>query len=198
MFRRAIIISMAWVIMCGVLAATGFFVQFSSMPPRPVLTIAIPTLFICWFSFSKNFRPALMQMPLEWPVFFQVFRVAVELLLFLAFTEGILPEQMTFTGLNYDLLAGLLALPVGYYCFIKKKWPRSVAVVYNVLGLLLLLNVLIVAILSFPLPIRYFMNEPSTALVGSFPLIYLPSVLVVLALGMHIISLRALWLQRSV
>lgn len=138
-----------------------------------------------------------MQMPLEWPVFFQVFRVAVELLLFLAFTEGILPEQMTFTGLNYDLLAGLLALPVGYYCFIKKKWPRSVAVVYNVLGLLLLLNVLIVAILSFPLPIRYFMNEPSTALVGSFPLIYLPSVLVVLALGMHIISLRALWLQRS-
>lgn len=196
LFRKALIITIAWMLVTGGLAAAGFFSSFSQWPPRPVLAILVPLPFVLYICFAPRYRSLLAQLPLEWPVLFQVFRVGVELVLFFAYTRGELPVQMTFGGWNFDILAGLLALPVGYYCALKKQWPGWLLVLYNVAGLLLLLNVLIVALLSFPLPIRYFMNEPSTAVVGTFPFIYLPAVLVVLAYSLHIISLRSYWLQR--
>ena len=65
------------------------------------------------------------------------------------------------------------------------------------MGLLLLINILVIAVLSMPTPLRYFMNEPANTLVGEFPFIYLPAVLVVIAMGLHIFSLRQIWLLRK-
>ena len=127
----------------------------------------------------------------------QVFRIAVELVLYIGFLKQLLPEQMTFSGLNFDIITGIIAMPVGYFCFVKKKWPSRVAVFFNIVGLGLLVNVLIVALLSMPFPFRYFMNEPSTAVVGTFPFIYLPAVLVVLAYSLHIFSLRQLYILKN-
>ena len=79
----------------------------------------------------------------------------------------------------------------------KKSYSLKLAVVFNIMGMLLLLNILVIAILSMPTPIRYFMNEPSNTLVAQFPFILLPAVLVPLAYTMHIFSLRQLLAKQS-
>ena len=54
-----------------------------------------------------------------------------------------------------------------------------------------------IAVLSMPTSIRYFMNEPSNTLVGQFPFILLPGILVPIAYTMHIFSLRGLQAKRE-
>ena len=107
-----------------------------------------------------------------------------------AFLAGKLPVQMSFEGRNFDVLTGLAALPVGYLVLKKKAGWRKIIVAFNIMGMLLLLNILIIAVLSMPTPIRYFMNEPSNTLIGQFPFVLLPAVLVPVAYTMHIFSLR--------
>jgi uncharacterized membrane protein len=122
----------------------------------------------------------------------QSFRIIVELLLLFAFMAGKLPVQMTFEGRNFDVLTGILALPVGYILARKKTNAPKLAIAFNIVGIILLLNILVIAVLSMPTSIRYFMNEPSNTLVGQFPFILLPGVLVPIAYTMHIFSLRQL------
>jgi hypothetical protein len=148
-------------------------------------------------AFSNRFRTLALAIPGHWLIFFQSFRILVELILWQAFLKGALPVQMSFEGRNWDILSGLLALATGWIVMNRRQGYRTIAVVYNIIGVGLLLNVLVVAVLSMPTPLRYFMNEPSVEKVAQFPMIYLPSVLVVLAYSFHIFSLRQLWLKRK-
>ncbi|HJS53833.1 MAG TPA: hypothetical protein VJ765_04795, partial [Chitinophagaceae bacterium] len=134
----------------------------------------------------------LQRIPAQWLVWFQSFRIVVELLLLLAFAGGRIPVQMTFEGRNFDILTGLFALPVGYLLARKKTYAPKLAIAFNIIGILLLINILVIAILSMPSPIRYFTNEPSNTIVAQFPFIFLPGILVPLAYTLHIISLRQL------
>jgi uncharacterized membrane protein len=101
-----------------------------------------------------------------------------------------IPELMTFEGRNFDILTGILALPVGYLLVKRKTYAPKLAVAFNVLGLLLLTNILVIAVLSMPTPIRYFMNEPANTIVTKFPIVWLPGLLVPLAYTLHILSIR--------
>jgi hypothetical protein len=103
---------------------------------------------------------------------------------------------MTFEGYNYDILSGIFAIPAGWMMNRNKTSVSVIGICYNLLGIVLLLNILIIAVLSMPTSIRYFMNEPSNLIVGEFPFIYIPGVFVVLAIFMHIFSLRQLSLQK--
>jgi hypothetical protein len=185
------------VILTGVLASRGFFAHFSTLPPRPVLLILLPLPVLLAIAFSNRFRTLALAIPGHWLIFFQSFRILVELILWQAFLKGALPVQMSFEGRNWDILSGLLALATGWIVMNRRQGYRTIAVVYNIIGVGLLLNVLVVAVLSMPTPLRYFMNEPSVEKVAQFPMIYLPSVLVVLAYSFHIFSLRQLWLKRK-
>jgi hypothetical protein len=149
------------------------------------------------FAFSKTGSALLRVVPGQWLIIMQSFRLFVELLLWFAFLSRKLPVQMTFEGGNLDFITGILALPVGYFCFIKKRWPTKYAVAFNILGLVLLVNILVIAVLSMPGSLRVFDNEPSGRLLGGIPFIVLPGVLVPLAYTLHIFSLRQLLQSRS-
>ena len=105
---------------------------------------------------------------------------------------------MTLEGRNFDILTGILAFPVGYLLAKRKTYAPKLAVAFNLLGLLLLINILVIAVLSMPTPIRYFMNEPANTLVAQFPFILLPGVLVPIAYTMNIFSLRQLLVKEKV
>ena len=64
------------------------------------------------------------------------------------------------------------------------------ALLYNIAGLVLLVNIVAVSALSLPTPLRAFHNEPDSSLITTFPFIYLPGLLVPLAYTLHILSLR--------
>lgn len=190
-------IAVSWVILVGLLAVNGFFEDVTRLPPRPVVAMLLWLPVVIALSYTNTFRRLALSTPPQWLLYFQSFRIAVELLLFQAFVRGVMPVQMTFEGRNFDIVAGVLALPVGYLVAKQAgKW-RRVATLYNILGLALLVNVLIIALLSMPTPLRYFTNEPAITIVGTFPFIYLPTVLVIFAYSFHILSLRQLYLLRK-
>jgi hypothetical protein len=104
---------------------------------------------------------------------------------------------MTFEGNNFDILSGLLALPAGWMIDRNPSLARGIGITYNVVGILLLINILTIAVLSMPTSLRYFENEPTNVIVGEFPFIYIPAVFVVLAIFMHVFSLRQLFLLKT-
>ena len=196
-FLATTIVIITWVAILVILTTTGFFSDFTKLPPRPAFAILFPLPFVLIIAFSKQGTQLLKIVPSHWLVLIQSFRIFVELLIWLAFMANKLPVQMTFEGRNYDVLTGLLALPVGYLLLKKKSGASTIAIAFNILGILLLLNILVIAVLSMPTPLRYFTNEPSNSIVATFPFILLPGVLVPIAYSFHIFSLRQLLTRRS-
>ncbi len=197
-FRTTLILLTAWVVLLGILSLKGFFSDFSKLPPRLIFALLPPLPVVLIIACSKGGKELLRQAPPQWPIYLQSFRIVVEIVLWLGVRGGLLPVQMSFEGRNFDILSGLLALPVGYYCFVKKSWPSWVALLYNITGLLLLLNIVIVAVLSAPTPLRAFHTGPASTLITQFPFIYLPGLLVPLAYTLHVFSLSQGAMSRSV
>lgn len=186
-----------WAVLLTVLSFQGFFSDFSLLPPKPALAILLPLPIILLIAFSKKGTQFLQSIPPHWLVWMQSFRIVVELLLLLAFLNNKLPVQMTFEGRNFDILSGILALPVGYLLVRRKSNATRWSIAYNFIGMLLLINILVIAVLSMPTSIRYFMNEPSNTLVADFPFILLPGILVPLAYTLHIFSLRQIFAKSN-
>jgi len=189
-FWRVLLLLAGWILLMGALSLRGFFADFSRLPPRLPLALLVPLPVVLWVVSTKGGQALLKQVPPQWIIYLQTFRIVVEIVLWLGVLRGLLPEQISFEGRNFDILSGLLAIPVGYYCFVKKTWPASVVLLYNIGGLLLLLNVVVIAVLSMPTPLRVFHNEPANTLVVQFPFIFLPGLLVPMAYTLHIFSLK--------
>ncbi|HEX5170605.1 MAG TPA: hypothetical protein VFW11_15620 [Cyclobacteriaceae bacterium] len=196
-FLKSVVTIVLWVIVVGVLSLTGFFSLPGSLPPRPVLIILVSLVTAILLARSVKVSELLSVTPLQWLVYIQSFRIFVELILWQGYLRGLLPVQMTFEGSNFDILSGLLAIPAGWMISHNPASSRVVGIVYNVVGIILLVNILTIAVLSMPTPFRYFMNEPSNVIVGEFPFIYIPGAFVVLAIFMHVFSLRQLALMKK-
>lgn len=198
-FRKAALLLIGWVIVLGILSIRGFFSDFTRLPPRLIIALLIPLPIVLLFIRSRAGKQLLQHIQPQWLLYWQSFRILVEIALWLLVRNGALPVQMSFEGRNFDVLSGLLAIPVGYYCFVKKSWPPVAVLLYNIAGLILLLNIVTIAALSLPTPLRVFHNQPDSSLVTTFPFIYLPGVLVPLAYTLHIFSLRQwIMVRRSV
>lgn len=185
----------AWIMLVGLLAIRGFFSNFSQLPPRPMFVILLPLPFIIWAAYSPAGTALLRVCPPYWLIAMQSFRIIVELLLWRAVVLQLLPVAMSFEGNNFDIVSGILAIVVAV--LIRRKWSRGLVIAYNIIGLGLLLNILVIAVLCMPTPLRYFKDGPPNTLVATFPFIYLPAVLVVIAYAFHVFSLRQLRLLKK-
>src|SRR5262245_4979973 len=194
--RLAAVGLVGWLALMVAIAARGFFADFQSLPPHMLLAVGPPLLAMLALVFSPAARPWLDALPCAWPVAAQSFRIVVEIVLWRLAVAGVAPEIMSFTGRNVDILVGLTAPVVAYYCFVRRAWPERVAVWWNVAGILILLNVVVHAQLSAPTPFRVFETNPPTTFIGDVPYIWLPAFLVPLAWVLHGISLRQLCSRR--
>ncbi len=189
-FRGTAVLLIAWLILLGVLSIRGFFADFSALPPRLAFAMLPPLLLVLLFTRSRAGKEFFHHIQPQWLIYLQSFRILVEIALWLLVRNGILPVQMSFEGRNFDILTGLLAFPVGYYCFVKKTWPPVAALLYNIAGLILLVNIVTISTLSMPTPLRVFHNQPDSSVLTRFPFIYVSGLLVPLAYTLHILSLK--------
>ena len=136
----------AWAIVVGSLARSGFFSNFAPLPPRLLIVLVGPAIALALLWRVRTLQAALEYAPVAWLIYLQTFRIIVELLLWNRYRAGVLPVQMTFAGRNFDIVAGLTAPIVGFIW--QRTRNRKVAVAWNVAGLVLLLNIIVVAILS--------------------------------------------------
>ena len=119
-----------------------------------------------------------------------IVRIPVELVLFLLFAKGLVPESMTFEGRNFDIFSGLTAGFVGYFGYRRKLLSKGVLIGWNLLCLALVLQVVITGILSVPSPIQQLSFEQPNVGVLLFPYVWLPGIIVPLVVFAHIASLR--------
>src|SRR5206468_7023777 len=96
---------------------------------------------------------------------------------------------------NLDIISGMTAVALALWLATGRSSPRLVFA-WNTLGVALLLNVLVVALLSAPTPMRVFMNEPANVWVTRAPWIWLPTVMVLAAITGHVLVYRRLWIER--
>ena len=179
-----------WILFQAVVALGGFYQNDNAFPPRLVLfgvlpAIALVILYFLFFRFSFIER-----IPLRLLTLLHIVRIPVELVLYWLFIGKLIPQIMTFEGRNFDILSGFLALIVYFVAFgagVTKKW---FFVGFNIIGLILLANVVIIAIISLPSPIQQIAFEQPNRAVTFFPYVWLPTIIVPIVLFSH---LAALW-----
>lgn len=195
--RRTVLgasLTLAWIAATGLAAARGAL-HFS---PPPTMLVLFALIFggAIALATSRIGRQLALGLPLAMLVGYQGFRVVVELLLHRAYLEGLMPVQMSYSGRNFDIITGITALALGGW-LVNGSPPRSIVFAWNTLGLVLLANVVTVAFLSAPTPLRVFMNEPANVWITRAPWVWLPAVMVFAALSGHILVYRRLWTERS-
>lgn len=190
-------IVLVWAAFVSAWSLSGKMSDFSRFPLNLAPVIIIPLIMLVALLNSKAFGQVLRHIPAANLIRLQSFRFFVEVLLWMLFIGNLLPVQMTFEGRNFDILAGITA-PVIAALIVRRKISGTWIVVWNILGLLLLLNIVITAILSTPSPWRVFMNEPANYIVAYFPISWLPGMLVPLAYYLHAISLKQMFQKKSV
>ncbi len=184
------IILVGWLVFSAVISFSGMLLDFTSTPPKLFIIILPAVLMIIYICISTRVNTLLTVIPASWLVYIQSYRILVELALWLMLLKNIIPVQMTFEGLNYDILIGLSAPIIGYYALSADKWPRLVALLWNFAGLLMVTNIFIIALLSTPSPLRQFFNEPSNTMVAYFPFVWIPAFIVPFAYLMHVLSIK--------
>jgi len=198
--KRTLILAtilLLWTAIVSVFSLQGVLSDFEARPPKLFLVLLLPFVAIVVLLTRPSFRHFLLHVPPSWLLYLQVFRVPVELFLWLLFVDGLAPVQMTFEGRNLDVLTGLTAPVAAFLCFGQGRNLTKLAALWNLLGFALLLNIVITAILSMPTPFRVFMNEPANTIVTQFPVVFLPAILVPLAYSLHFFSLLQLYLKRQ-
>jgi hypothetical protein len=181
----------AWLAFSGTLAASGFFLDWEARPPRAPLLL-LPTLLLpLTLGLSDVGRRLAEQTPTWALVGFQAFRLPLELVMHRAAQEGVMPVQMSFEGLNFDIVTGVAAI-VGALV-LRLRPSRSVAIGFSVVGITLLLAIIGIAVASLPL-FGVFGREPErlNTWVGHFPFVWLPAGLVSAATLGHVVLLRHL------
>jgi hypothetical protein len=107
-----------------------------------------------------------------------------------AASDGLMPVQMSFSGRNFDILTGLFAIPVAILAA-RERAPRGLIVVWNLVGSLLLANIVSIAVASLPMFAAFGPDRLNTW-VADPPYVWLPGVLVPAALFGHILTWRKL------
>lgn len=181
-----------WLLLHAILSYNYFYTVTNTTPPRFAIMIA-PALLAILILFitkrGKRFIDSLSPLILTQ---LHMVRIFVEIILFWLFLYKFIPGLMTFEGRNFDILAGLSAPLITYFGFVKQRLSKKFMIFWNIIGLLLLLNIVINAVLSAPFPFQQFaFNQPNIAVLY-FPFAWLPSFIVPVVLFSHLVLIRQL------
>ena len=183
-------ILLLWIILQTFIARSGFYLDTRTVPPRFLAMVGPAFLSILLLFLTKGGRRFIDGLQMGDLTLLHVVRIPVELCLYLLFVYKAVPELMTFEGRNIDILAGITALPVYYYAYVKKRMSAKWLLAWNVAALGLVLNIVINAILAAPFPFQQFAFDQPNIAVLYFPYNLLPAVVVPLVLFSHLVCIR--------
>lgn len=181
-----------WVLIQAILGYKLFYTLTDTIPPRFALMVAPPFLLILILFITRLGRRFIDSLNMQLLTQLHVVRVFVEIILWWLFIYRYIPQLMTFEGRNFDILAGLTAPVVAWLGFVKYRINNRFMLVWNVICLLLLLNIVINAILSAPFPFQQFAFDQPNIAVMYFPFVWLPCFIVPVVLFSHLVLIRRL------
>ena len=191
--RRLLLLLLPWALVQALLAHGGFYEADVGFPPRLLFMPGPPFLALLLLSFLAAGRRWLDGLALRSLTWVHAARVPVELVLWGLFLDGTVPELMTFTGGNPDILAGLSApLAAHLTRAAHQRGRRRWLLAWNVVSLLLLLNIVTRGLLSGPSPFQRFGLEIPDFALTHVPYVWLPSLIVPIVLLSHVSAIRQL------
>lgn len=190
---RAVVVLGVWLGFITVMSLAGFY-NSMALPPRVPLFLVFPAFaFTGFFFLSGRNQQLIAAVPASWPVYFQSFRIVVELLLLGLAVKGLIPKEASFEGYNFDVAIGLTAPVVGWLAFSKKVIGKGVLRMWNIAGFCTLAIVVFIFISHAYFPQVWHKQESIISRgFGLFPYTYLAGFLMPAAVFMHVLSLRKL------
>jgi len=150
--------------------------------------VVIPSFILILFITSRNaVKKSIAIVSRSFAIYIQAFRIGVELLIYGAFLNGVFPKNVTFEGINFDIIVGVSALLVGY--LVQRKIMGRIGVLIWNFSSLAILSVTVYAFIST----YYFSNFSTTIQSIQFvkmPYLLLASVLLPFAVFYHVVSIR--------
>ena len=181
-----------WFIVQAALALNGFYEDIY-ITPQKMLLIGLPPLgTIAILFLTKKGRKFIDSLPLQTLTWLHTIRVPVEIVLFLLFVHKAIPQLMTFEGRNFDIIAGITAPLIAWYGFKKNQLSPAILIAWNIICLLLVLNITIHAVLSLPAPFQQLAFEQPNIAVLYFPYNWLPAFVVPVVIFSHLAAIRQL------
>jgi hypothetical protein len=185
----------AWMALTWAAAAAGILQDWDRRPPPFFFVIFGMTAIAVSMAYSRLGTHVARHLSLGTLVAIQGFRLPLELAMHALAERGIMPVQMSYSGLNFDIVTGATAILVAVLVW-TGRGGRRLVLAWNLLGLALLVNVVTVAILSMP-TIRYFGDDQLAVFVTHTPFVWLPAIMVLAALAGHLVIARAVGQTRS-
>ena len=179
-----------WLLYTYLMAASGFLKDLS-LPPRFPLLLIIPLFIFIGFLFRTKRNSAIIgAIPRSWPIYFQSFRIIVELLFVATVAQGLLHKEVSIEGYNFDMIFGLTAPVICLLVYRLKSIPEKIVLYWNYLGLAVLLSVILLFLTTAFFP-RVWGHDTSFIPTGflDFPFILVAAYLMPLAVFIHILSI---------
>ncbi len=187
------VLTVVWLGITAMLSYSLFFMQnLDSFPPRFFVGIAPAIFLIFYMTISKRGKALSDQLDLEDLTWISIVRIPVEFVLLYLFLNKGIPEEMTFEGRNFDILAGLTAPFIAYFGYRKRKFSKTIILAWNILSLGLLLNIIFHAAIAAPTPLQQIAFDQPNIAVLHFPFNWLPMFIVPVVLFTHFVSIRRL------
>ncbi len=185
-----------WMYLQMYLAEAGFYSTFDGKP-RFLLAVAPALLLIVSLFIFKKTRGFLSAISLPALTLLSVVRIPVEFVIDQWYHAGLVPQLMTFEGRNFDIVSGITAPIIFFLAFRGGKMNRPLLIGWNVVCLLLLVNIVVNAITSIPGPAQLQAFDRPNVAVLFYPFIWLPSLIVPAVLFTHLVSLWRLFGARA-
>lgn len=180
-----------WYAAVVVFGRMGFFAQ------RPLFAPNLMFAFILLFILGKKvlslprLNQILLQVPTNWLIAVQVFRLMGVGFITL-YMMKVLPGQFAIpTGVG-DIIIGVSAPLVAYIYTLGKSFSKSLAVLWNYLGIADLVMAISLGILTYPEPLHVIQTKVSNLPIALYPLVIIPVFAVPLSILLHVFTLKAL------
>lgn len=186
----------AWMAVTGLIASSGVLADFARRPPPMMFVVAGTAVAGLAIGLSRVGGELASRLSFATLIGIQSFRLPLELVMHRAAREGVMPMHMSFSGYNFDIVAGASALLVAILLATGKA-PRALAIAWNMVGALLLVIIVIIGVSSLPM-FAAFGDSPDrlNTWMAYFPFVWLPTVMVAAAFAGHIVIARKVLSER--
>ncbi|WP_147430544.1 hypothetical protein [Sphingobacterium puteale] len=177
--KMVVIPIVIWAFALSAVSSLNIFLIF---PPTFVLVLVSALLLsISYYRLSKN-----LSLNAYYLLGIHIIRLPIEFIIFQLFKHKMLPIEMTFLGWNYDLFFGITAVLFLIFSSFNPKILTSVFFkAWNILGICSLLIVVVIGILSSPLPLQSMAFDQPNIAVLQFPYVLLPTIIVPIVILSH-------------
>lgn len=190
--KPILIVLLIWFLIQGLISFTGFYLNTNTVPPRFLLLLMPPLITTLIIFFNKKGASLLDNISIEKLTYVHFIRVIVEIIFYQLFLNHLMPQEMTFKGHNFDIIIGLSAPFIAYFGIRKKLIKPTVIIIWNILGLVFLLNAVIHGVLSAPTPFQKIAIEQPNLAVFHFPFTYTVCLIVPIVYFSHFAVIRKL------